>query len=222
MDIREFAGIKFLITNPNDYVQKLMLSQNALYEEKILEHLCRYMPENLSIVDAGAHIGTHSLYWAKYAKAKNIWAFEPQKDVFETLKKNIELNGYSDVIHPCNMGLSKKPGKASIAFSLPNMSALTQIEQTEDGDIELESLDTFDFKGEKIDFIKIDTERHEILILKGAKKLIERDRPRVFVEISCATRGTVRDIMESYNYKEVAMFPDETVPFFENLFFVPR
>lgn len=220
--ICEVSGLKFLIKNSNDHVQKRLVKHNSIYEEYILKHLERYMPKNLVIIDAGAHIGTHSLFWAKYTQAKSIWAFEPQKDIFQILQKNIEINGFENIIHAFNIGLSDKDGKASISATVPNISALTQIKEDANGDIELKSLDTFDFKNEKIDFIKIDTERHEFLILKGGKDLIQKYRPRLLVETSYETDKEVVELIKSYNYKEVAMFPDEYIPFFYNRFFVPN
>ena len=61
-----------------------------------------------------------------------------------------------------------------------------------------------------------------VLILKGGKNLINKDRPRILVETSYDTDKEVVDLIVSYNYKEVAMFPDEYVPFFYNRFFVPQ
>ena len=43
-------------------------------------------------------------------------------------------------------------------------------------------LDSFDFK-EKIGFIKIDVEGHEFKVLEGSKKLLEKDKPVLLIEI---------------------------------------
>lgn len=218
--IYNISGLKFLIADPNDHVQSRLIRGGEIYEEKILRDLNQYIPANPVIIDAGAHVGTHSLFWAKYANAKSIYSFEPLPQIFKVLTKNIELNGYEDIIHPQNMGLSSKPGKGSIKATVPNITALTQIKQDEGGDITLGSIDTFDFNGEKIDFIKIDTERHEQLILQGAENLIKRDKPVMFIETSYDTDQEVIDIMTSYNYKEIKMYHDEYCPWFYNRLFV--
>lgn len=214
-------GFKFLIRNPEDHVQRRLVNERDLYEEPILKDLNKYIPQNAVIIDAGAHVGTHSLFWAKYTNAKSIYAFEPQKDIFDILKNNIELNNYQDIIHPFNIGLSNISGKARISASIPNISALTQIKEDENGDIEVESLDNFDFNGEKIDFIKIDTERHEFLILKGAENLIKKDKPIILVETSYDTDEEIINLMKSYKYHEVQMYRDEYMPIFFNRLFFP-
>ena len=220
-NIISVSCLKFLIRNPEDHVQRRLVMNHDLYEEGILRDLNMYLPEHATMIDAGAHIGTHSLFWAKYAKAKSIYAFEPLKDIYELLKNNIEINDFEDVIHPVNMGLSEKPGKAVISATVPNITALTQLKDDKKGNIPLESIDHFNFNGEKIDFIKIDTERHELLILKGAKKTINKDKPIVFVETSYETDKEVIDLMTSYKYHEVRMYRDEYVPFFYNRLFFP-
>lgn len=214
-------GFKFLIKNPEDHVQRRLVHDRDLYEEPILKDLNQYIPENPVIIDAGAHVGTHSLFWARYKNAKSIYAFEPQADIFDILKTNIELNNYQNIIHPFNIGLSNISGKARISATVQNISALTQIKEDETGDITVESIDNFDFNGEKIDFIKIDTERHEFKILQGAKNLIKKDKPVIFVETSYDTDEEVIDLMKSYNYHEIKMYRDEYMPIFFNRLFFP-
>lgn len=60
---------------------------------------------NSTVIDIGANIGLFSLYAAE-AGAKQIYAYEPNKNAYEVLRKNISLNGWDTKIIPYNRALS--------------------------------------------------------------------------------------------------------------------
>src|ERR1700742_1039122 len=62
------------------------------------------------IVDAGANIGSHTLFFArKVGPTGHVLAFEPQRIVFQTLCANMALNSIVNV--ECfQQGLSDQPG----------------------------------------------------------------------------------------------------------------
>lgn len=51
--------------------------------------------ENKIVVDIGANIGNHTVFFANVCKAKKVYSFEPQEKVFEILKKNVEINKFN-------------------------------------------------------------------------------------------------------------------------------
>lgn len=57
------------------------------------------------VIDIGANIGVFSLY-AALSGAKKVYAFEPSREAFEILCKNIKLNNLTDVIIPVNKAVS--------------------------------------------------------------------------------------------------------------------
>jgi len=112
------------------------------------------------VIDIGAHIGFYTLFFAKLVgPTGKVFAFEPYKANFTLLKKNIEINGYQNIIAE-NKAISNLTCKSK--FYLGNESymcgALFKPEHFDDVvDVDTVSLDDYfkDFK-EKIDFIKMD------------------------------------------------------------------
>jgi FkbM family methyltransferase len=63
------------------------------------------IPPNSIVVDIGANIGMFSLYAVKCGAAK-VFAFEPNKEAFEVMRKNIQDNHYADRIFPFNLAVT--------------------------------------------------------------------------------------------------------------------
>ena len=90
--------INFYLPNVyNDAVQTPILLYGTFFEIKNLEHIRKYINKNSVILDAGANIGNHTIYFSEICKAQKVFAYEPQKHVFNILKKNNELNNLKNV-----------------------------------------------------------------------------------------------------------------------------
>ena len=73
------------------------------------------LPKNPTIVDLGGHIGSFSIPLAKSLKNKcDIFIFEPQKENYELLVKNIKRNRAVS-IHPFPVAISDYNGKGSLS-----------------------------------------------------------------------------------------------------------
>ncbi len=170
---------------PIDIIQRIIVNNNSFFEYDILIRLDNYLKDDAVILDIGANIGNHSLYWAKASskKIKKIYAFEPVQDTFNILKKNVEINNLENTIELYNIGLSDKSSKATyMTYNRANIGD-THLVENETGDMELKRLDDIDFPESKIDFVKIDVESMEIPLLKGAKQTLLKYKPSfIFIE----------------------------------------
>ncbi|WP_233707370.1 FkbM family methyltransferase, partial [Helicobacter cetorum] len=184
--------------------------------------------EGLYILDVGANIGNHSLYFALECKATKILAFEPICSTFEILEKNIVLNHLQNIITPLNVGLSNKSINASIVadsrfgntigFHSDNIGG-TNLTQDENGAFKLIALDSINLKDygfERLDFIKIDVENHEIEMLEGALETLKKYRPIIFIETFKDNKEKVFGILNGLGYQQVKSFP------FDNYLFAPK
>jgi FkbM family methyltransferase len=128
------------------------------------------IPKGGTIIDVGANIGVFSMY-AAFHGAKRIYAFEPNKESFETLLMNIRENGLEDIIIPINKAVSEKDGDYLLipkASSPYNKSFSNTADKSEEMDrIETISLPTFIKQNniEKIDLLKMDCEGAEFGII---------------------------------------------------------
>lgn len=123
--IFQFDDVRFYVPYyPIDMIQRHIVNTKTFFEQEILESLNKYIPENSVIFDIGANIGNHSIYWCIRRNVSKIYAFEPVRDTFEILKRNIELNGLRDKVVLHNIGLSDRRGEAGyVNYRMENIGS---------------------------------------------------------------------------------------------------
>lgn len=127
-----------------DFIQSTILLTEDYFERNLLDWVFfKYKngvvgnvlkDENAGMVlDIGANIGNHSLYFIKELGVKKVISFEPVDETFWILEKNVQLNGLQDRIELHQLGLSDQCGKAQIGgYNYANIGQ-TQIEVDVDG-----------------------------------------------------------------------------------------
>jgi FkbM family methyltransferase len=144
-----------------------------------------FLRPRMTIVDAGANIGLHSLFFSKrVGEEGKIYAFEPAKMIFRRMMEHIQNNHVTNIEGLC-LALGAKQGSAEIVDNKNDTSrtflrpSLSNSDTTSTAAVE--TLDTFaKVRGlEKIDFLKIDVEGFESEILEGALSLLSRQAIKV-------------------------------------------
>ena len=69
-----------------DVIQRIMVMSNNYWDEEAINVMDKYIPDDAVIVDIGAYIGSHSVYWAVERHAKKIYAFEPLQSAYEIME----------------------------------------------------------------------------------------------------------------------------------------
>lgn len=135
--IFQFDDVRFYVPYyPIDFIQRHIVNTKTFFEQEILESLDKYIPENSVIFDIGANIGNHSIYWGIRRNVSKIYAFEPVRDTFEILKRNIELNGLKDEVVLYNIGLSDRKSEAGyVDYRMENIGSthLKPLEEIDGG-----------------------------------------------------------------------------------------
>lgn len=131
------------------------------------------------LFDVGANRGEYSDLLAEiFGEGARIFAFEPSTPTFNLLKKQLA----SPSVQAINLGLSdqKQELKLFMNQELSSMASLYQrdLNTVSMDHFEIVSLTTLDAfceeNGiEKIDFLKIDVEGHELKVLQGARRMLE-------------------------------------------------
>ena len=139
-----------------------------------------FLKPGMIVVDAGANIGLHSLFYSKRVGGSGkIYSFEPSKKNFSRLMAHVQYNRVTNIEGLC-LALGAKHGSAKIVDNEEDTSrTFLQSSLSNNGEastVTLESLDAFaKFKQvERIDFLKIDVEGYEAEILAGARDLLTR------------------------------------------------
>jgi FkbM family methyltransferase len=141
------------------------------------------------VFDVGANVGDYSLTLKNFLPAADIYAFEPAASVFQQLTANIAAASANGKIKPRNFGFSDSErtvefysytvdgNEASVLSSidqrLPTQVLDVQTERSEQVDVR--TIDRFCETEEiqRIDFLKIDVEGHELSVLRGAERMLK-------------------------------------------------
>ena len=102
----------------------LKITEDALLLSNFLRKYCSKKNKNPKtrksvILEIGAGQGIMSLLISEIDMVERIIAVEVQKDVYETLKKNIEINNLRQKITPLNENIKNIEGKYEFIFSNP-------------------------------------------------------------------------------------------------------
>lgn len=164
------------------------ISRNAYYNHLTEDVMQRALTSTAVCVDVGCNKGLILEQMIKLAPKGRFLAFEPIPDLHHRLKELFSLPGVS--VYP--FALSDTAGISSFNYviSNPSYSGLKkrQYDRPSEKDTEIQvetrTLDSI-LASESInhvDFIKIDVEGAEYLVLKGAVNCLKRDKPVVIFE----------------------------------------
>ena len=193
-----------------DYIQRVILRRRGFYEGRLLNMIRskNLIGPGVTVCDIGANIGNHSVFFGKVLKAQRVLAFEPLPRSYETLCRNLDLNGLSNAMaYNCMVGA--KSGRGDVSRFNPRNLGSTQFQAAKNGAIPMVALDDLmdaeEMQG--LGFMKIDVEGMQLDVLIGAKKLIKTFRPTIWVEIidrDDASAATMK-LMESLGYSSTPM-----------------
>jgi FkbM family methyltransferase len=156
----------------------LELGRHGIYEPFETGLFLKEIKSGQTVVDVGANIGYYTLLAARLVGPEGrVYAFEPDPTNFGLLRKNVEANGYKNVVL-VNKALSNKNGKTKL-FINPANRGDHRVYDSGDGrasvTIETVTLDSY-LKKKKVDFIKMDIQGAEPLALEGMKKTIRASK----------------------------------------------
>ncbi|MCL2302566.1 MAG: FkbM family methyltransferase [Lentimicrobiaceae bacterium] len=140
---------------------------------------------NSNCIDIGCHKGEILNMMIQYSPEGKHYAFEPIPRLFAELEKKFKNKAQ---IFP--YALSDSEGISTFQFvkNAPAYSGLIKRKydisnpEIEEIEVEIKTLDELIPLDEKIDFIKIDVEGAEFGVLKGAKKLLTKNKSTILFE----------------------------------------
>ena len=144
-----------------------------------------------TIIEAGANIGSHTVHLAQLVgETGRVYAFEPQRLVFQTLCGNLAINSLPNVF-ASQKALGRKNGMVKVPClsidEVHNWGGVSLIGSTEGEDVEQTTID--DLHLSECRLIKIDVEGMEPEVIAGAVDTIQRCHPILYAE---ADRGEER------------------------------
>lgn len=170
----------FSVSNPFDLIQAHHC-RGTFFEQSELMALRDHIGPGKRIVEVGANVGNHVVFYAQHMAAERIFPFEPNPESVRLLCANIANNGLDAVVdgRGIGVGLGRETGSFH-AVDIENNLGATRLQAG--GDLPVEPLDAM-LAGERVDFIKIDAEGMEFDVLEGARQTIAAHRPPMYIEI---------------------------------------
>jgi FkbM family methyltransferase len=205
----EGVPIHFYLPDPKDHIQRIIRSNKTFYEGEMLRDIRNRVPTKTTILDIGANIGNHTVFFAKLCKAARVYAFEPQQHVFDTLVRNIGLNGSDEHVRCLNLGLGRASARASLGAVDEANLGMTKIDLSAPGEVQIVPLDEFLEKegNPAIGLVKMDVEGMEMEVLAGATRTLAEWGPIIYAEAGTPPEFQRLDtFLTKFGYRVVQRF----------------
>lgn len=213
---------------------KYQLDLNELIDSSIYYEGCfeppttqlinRYVRQGMTVIDVGANMGCHTLRMAKLVGEKGrVIAFEPMSWPAAKLQRNIELNGFENIVVE-RIGLSNaRKREENVYFRTSwTLNGGSAPDSMKAESINLVTFDEYAKENniERIDFLKIDVDGYEYKVIQGVQETLKRDMPLILIELGSYTLRNAGDdindlvnMLSAIGYKFIsentlAEFPD--------------
>jgi len=206
----EGQWIKFRSTGEREHILGNMLRRSTFYELDVLERIRDRVKTRAgaAAIDAGAFIGTHSIYLAKFCGLSSVVAFDPNPNMFPFLKHNIAANHLTETVIPISKALGAKPGYGVLDCAVPDNpggATVSFVPESRRGSVEVSTIDiemqALLGRVSNVALIKIDVEGAEVEVLKGAIKTIRAQKPVLCMEVhTLANLRKALSILRPENY----------------------
>lgn len=189
-----------------DIVQTHLMMTESFWDQSTLEAFSPFV-RGKRILDVGANVGNHSVFWGKIAGAKSITAFEPMPETLEILRRNVQINQLTKIVNINSFGLGERETTGDPWSEARNrMHAIIKPREDRGGAIKIRPLDALSI--ESFDFAKIDVEGHTEFLFKGAQQTLARFKPTLYVELWVSERPQNKQILDSYGYQVLGSVED--------------
>lgn len=195
--------IRFYVPDADtDLIQRDLVMWKNFFEIEFLESIRkRYNLAGAAILDAGANIGNHTVYFAKACGVESCISFEPNPPVADVLERNVRLNNLSSVT-VMKEGLSDREGHIYLQYQNMTNVGGTQFTNDPSGrSFNCRTIDSLNLT--KLDFVKIDVEGMGDKVLVGAKDTLSQHKPVVMIELFPGEFETGSSVLNELGYRMV-------------------
>lgn len=207
-------GRRYLIADPGGRIGK-RLRNGAPYEKTLLAEIAALRLKG-TVVDVGAHVGNHTLFFA-LACQLNVIAVEPFDKVRNQLYHNLELNAPRFKVLrervrvvPVALGSERGFGRWDVRINpesqRPNRYLRTDYDLTRDiyDIVPIHQFDELFPEIRGVSLVKLDVEGMEAEALFGMTNMLRRNKPIVYTEVhNDSDHEAIRDVLAPLGYHEV-------------------
>ncbi|MCX5964328.1 MAG: FkbM family methyltransferase [Cyanobacteria bacterium] len=155
----------------------------------------------MTVIDVGANAGVYTFSAAqKVGKTGTVIAIEPFGGCVNLLQETCRINELSQV-KVCHGAASDRPGKSKL--SLKASSELNELSDRDLPEGTYEEVNCFTLDSliethqlDRVDFLKIDAEGHEVPVLQGSDRILSQYRPVILYENIAGSQGSNLPVVE--------------------------
>ncbi len=193
--VRTILGSKMELMPEKEGLDRDLLL-DGIREPVATGHILSILQDDDVVLEVGANIGYYALMEA--SRCRKIYAFEPHPENVTRLKRNIELNGYTN-IEVLHGGFGEEDGTLKLYTSeLSNWHTAKENPGSSSEFIEVDChrIDTFTEGHAAPTFIKMDVEGYELQVLRGATETLKHIR-HLFIELhgSLLSEDEIREVL---------------------------
>jgi FkbM family methyltransferase len=198
----EVDGLTFYL-NPNDDSLNQALFWSGTYEPEETQLLRSKCRPGGTVIDVGANVGWYTIIASKVVgKNGRVIAFEPEPENFAILKRNVLVNGCDNVTVE-QKALSDATGTLTL-YQNANSVLHSTVFDWKQGAISVEALRLDDYlenRFGKVDFVKIDVEGAEPMVLDGMRRTIQSN-PSICLVVEFAPKRVIATGRQPKQYLE--------------------
>ena len=165
------------------------------YSEIELSIIMKFIKKGDYVFDIGSNIGAFTVpFLKKIGKSGKVFSFEPQREIYEILKMNIDKNERHN-IELFELGLGMEKTTIDLTFInynvIDNFGGVSLVQNKNNPffpnkndakqKIKITTLDQF-LHLKKCNFVKLDVEGMELDVLNGGKSFLNKFRPIMWIE----------------------------------------
>ncbi len=199
----EVEGFKLYVHKGKDLLSDSLLitKEYEPVETKVIKDLVNVGD---IVVDAGANIGYYTILLSRaVGPTGKVYAFEPGKECFDLLSRNVAENNCENVIL-INKALSDKEGEIKFYVNEKDKASSSMLEETKHlGTEVIAEGTTLDIEvNEPVDFMKVDIEGAELDCLIGATTLLQTCK-KLVLEVPEGRKDTedIKQLLRENKYK---------------------
>lgn len=171
----------------NNFIYKVKNDTLINHEPEFEKLISLILKPNSNCLDLGGHIGIHSIIMSRVVTRGKVFVIEPNGLLFSLIQLNILKNKIKNIIAYNFFALSKTGRYHSLTdldFNSKTLNTgVSYVNHEFNTNIGSLSIKVDDLNLPKIDFIKIDIQGSEFAALNGSIKVINKDRPIIFIEV---------------------------------------
>jgi FkbM family methyltransferase len=216
----EGRSISVAIDNPHDVIQG-QHSQGKFYEVEQLARHRNLIWSGSTVLDIGANVGNHSLFYACFTRAQVVFPFEPNPTARRLLLRSREINGLDTkiAVDYCHLAVGSKSCQVKVGIEPKNNLGATQMvridrevdrdstKEDDDHVVQCVTLDDLYFQ-QPVSFVKMDIEGWEIDALHGAENFIRKHRPFWSIEVNANNESAFWRWTAETHYQVIDCFQD--------------